>query len=167
MSRYTAVPLVSTHSHFPPSRWWALLCTTVNKTSVEDCNMSHLHQPPPPARAFFQTLPYAGRVLDFFFLFQFSCLTRWYYLIVLKTLCKVTEWLMSVIIAQFEHLKLDGVFFFCCLFVQYTIRKDRKKRKIQWLKTANFRSPEPENDAWNAWSATKSVNQCLTETRNS
>ncbi len=104
MSRYTAVPLVSAYSHFSPSRWWALPCTTVNKTSVEDCSVGHLHQhPPPPPQVYFRCCHMlAGS--NFFVSFFFFCFTWGYYLTELMAPCKVSEWLMSLIMSEFHLL---------------------------------------------------------------
>lgn len=55
MSRYTAAPLVSADPRFSPSHWWDLPAPPQStKTSVEDCNMSILHQHPPPPQVYFR-----------------------------------------------------------------------------------------------------------------
>lgn len=100
MSRYTAVPLVSAYSNFSPSRWWALPCITVNKTSVEDCNVGHLHQHPPPPQVCFRCCHMLAGSYEFFFFL--SCFTWRYYSTELMVPCKVSEWLMSMIMSQFQ-----------------------------------------------------------------
>lgn len=107
MSRYTAVPLVSAYSHFSPSRWWALPCTTVNKTSVEDCNVGHLHQhpppPPPPPQVYFRCCHMLAESFISFCEIFFPWFTRGY-LTELMEPCKVFERLMSLIMSQFHLL---------------------------------------------------------------